>query len=217
MGRYHTYPEMAAAGLWTTPSDLARLIIEVQRSLAGSSNKVLSREMTAAMLTRGVGSHGLGPGVDGAGDSLRFGHGGANEGFRAMFTGFATRGQGAVVMTNSDAGMVLVGEIMQAIAREYGWPGFAPRVVVPVAMAAEALREYAGRYARVGTPLVLNVAVEDAQLVARQGDGPPIEIIPTAADVFTPLVDAPPFRFERDSSGKITTLVVGGTRLERQP
>jgi CubicO group peptidase (beta-lactamase class C family) len=217
VGRYHTYPEMAAAGLWTTPTDLARFIIEVQRSLAGASNKVLSREMTVAMLTRGVGGHGLGPGIDGAGDSLRFGHGGANEGFRAMFTGFATRGQGAVVMTNSDNGMAIVGEIMQAIAGEYGWPGFAQRVVVPLAMTAEAMGEYAGRYVLAGRPLELRIAVEDGRLMARQGDGSPFELVRTGRDAFTPLVDAPPFRFERDSAGKITTLVVGGTRLERRP
>jgi CubicO group peptidase (beta-lactamase class C family) len=217
VGRYHTYPEMAAAGLWTTPTDLARLIIEVQRSLAGSSNEVLSREMTVAMLTRGVGSHGLGPGMDGAGDSLRFGHGGANEGFRAMFTGFATRGQGAVVMTNSDAGMALGGELLQAIAREYGWPGFAPRIVAPVEVAAEAMRAYMGRYALPGSALHLEVSLANGRLTASQSGGAPFELVPTGTDVFTPLVDAPPFRFQRDLAGKVTTLVVGGTRLERQP
>jgi CubicO group peptidase (beta-lactamase class C family) len=214
-GRYHTYPEMAAAGLWTTPTDLARLVIEVQRSLAGTSNRVLAREMTVAMLTRGVGSHGLGPGIDGAGDSLRFGHGGANEGFRGMFTGFATRGQGAVVMTNSDAGMALVGEILQAIAREYRWPGFVPRMITPLAMTPDAMRAYAGRYALAGTALQLRIALEDGRLMARQGDGAPFELVPTQTNVFAPTIDAPPFVFERDSAGTVTTLVVGGTRLSR--
>ena len=216
-GRYHTYPEMAAAGLWTTPSDLARLIIEIQRSLAGTSDRVLSRDMTVAMLTRGVGSHGLGPALDGGADSLRFGHGGANEGFRAMFTGFANRGQGAAVMTNSDAGMALIGEILQAIAREYGWPGFAPRFITPIAVALETLRDYAGRYARAGVSTELRIAVADGRLGARQGDAPAFEVVPTGPDVFTPLVDAPPFRFERDAGGKVVALAVGGMRLERLP
>jgi CubicO group peptidase (beta-lactamase class C family) len=216
-GRYHTYPEMAAAGLWTTPTDLARLVIEVQRSLAGTANRVLSRDMTTAMLTRGVGSHGLGPGIDGTADSVRFGHGGANEGFRAMFTGFATRGQGAVVMTNSDAGMALVGEIMQAIATEYGWPGFAPRVITALAMAADTMREYAGVYSLAGTPSQLSIAVQGGRLMATQAGAAPFELLPTGTNVFTPAVDAPPFRFERDTAGKVAMLVVGGTRLARMP
>jgi hypothetical protein len=189
----------------------------VQRSLGGTSNKVLSRDMTAAMLTRGVGSHGLGPGIDAAGDSLRFGHGGANEGFRAIVTGFATRGQGAAVMTNSDAGMSLAGEILQAIAREYGWPAFKPRTITPLAMSGEAMQEYAGRYSLAGSPLQLAVTVEGGRLMATQSDGAPFELVPTGANVFAPLVDAPPFRFERDGAGKVTTLLVGGTRLERLP
>jgi CubicO group peptidase (beta-lactamase class C family) len=216
-GRYHTYPEMAAAGLWTTPTDLARLVIEVQRSLAGTSNRVLSREVTTSMLTRGVGLHGLGPGIDGAGDTARFGHGGANEGFRAMFTGFATRSQGAVVMTNSDGGMGLVGEIMQAIAREYGWPGFAARVITPLAMAADTMRQYAGVYSLAGTGFQLRIAVQDGRLMATQAGAAPFELLPTATNVFTPAVDAPPFRFERDTAGNVATLVVGGTRLARMP
>jgi CubicO group peptidase (beta-lactamase class C family) len=214
-GRYHTYPEMAAAGLWTTPTDLARLAIEIQRSLAGTSNKLLSREMTAAMLKRGVGGHGLGPSVDFEGDSLRFGHGGANEGFRAMWTGFATRGQGAVVMTNSDDGMAIAGDILQAIGREYGWPASAPRMITPLAVASETMRDYAGRYQLPSSEFQVNIALDDGRLMARRPGAVPFELVPTQANVFAPTIDAPPFVFERDSSGAVTTLVVGGTRLVR--
>ena len=52
-GGAHTYPEMAAAGLWTTPSDLARYILEVQNSLVGKANHVLSTTTTREMLTPG--------------------------------------------------------------------------------------------------------------------------------------------------------------------
>lgn len=54
-GGPHTYPEMAAAGLWTTPSDLCRYIIEVQNSLQGKANHVLTQSMTQQMLTPGKG------------------------------------------------------------------------------------------------------------------------------------------------------------------
>ena len=218
-GRYHTYPEMAAAGLWTTPTDLARYIMEVQRSFTSGSGKVLSREMTTAMLTRQAGSQGLGPGVDDGGDSLRFGHGGANEGFRALITGFATRGKGVALMTNSDNGGPLNAEIVQAIAREYGWNGYTPRVIVPVAVSPDSMQAFVGRYAFPpgGPPITLAISVVDGRLFARQNDDDPIELVPTGPNQFTPLGPAPLFRFERDSSGAVTTLAVGGARLARQP
>ncbi|MEO6229569.1 MAG: hypothetical protein ABIP10_05540, partial [Ferruginibacter sp.] len=50
-GKYHIYPEEAAAGLWTNPTDLAKYIIETQLSLQGKSNKVLSPETTRLRLT----------------------------------------------------------------------------------------------------------------------------------------------------------------------
>ena len=123
-GLWHTYPEMAAAGLWTTPSDLARFAIELQRSKAGQSNKVLSAEMTQQMLTAGIGGWGLGPAVEGSSDSLSFSHGGANEGFRCFLYAYAETGQGVAIMTNSDNGGRLARELLGSIARAYGWPDF---------------------------------------------------------------------------------------------
>ena len=44
-GKYHVYPEQAAAGLWTTPSDLARYMIDCQLTLKGEKGKILSTPM----------------------------------------------------------------------------------------------------------------------------------------------------------------------------
>ncbi len=123
-GTWHTYPEMAAAGLWTTPSDLARFAIEIQRSHAGQSNAVLSMAMTQEMLTDQIGGYGLGPGVRGEGETLAFSHGGANEGFRCFLFAYAETGQGAVIMTNSDNGIQVARELLGSIARAYDWPDY---------------------------------------------------------------------------------------------
>jgi CubicO group peptidase (beta-lactamase class C family) len=80
-GRWHIYPEMAAAGLWTTPSDLARFAIGIQQSLAGKSNSVVSPAMTRRMLTVQMADDGLGVFIKGSGKTLRFLHGGRDEGF----------------------------------------------------------------------------------------------------------------------------------------
>ena len=86
-GGAHTYPEMAAAGLWTTPSDLARYAIEVEQSLAGKANHVLSIEMTRQMLTPGIGRWGLGLEIGGTDSNPYFSHGGANERFQEFLRG----------------------------------------------------------------------------------------------------------------------------------
>ena len=124
-GRWHIYPEMAAAGLWTTPSDVARYIIEVQNAHLGKSHKVLSHKMVEEMLTaQNGGPVGLGPFLEGSGSSRRFGHGGSDAGFICKFVGYLDRGQGAVVMTNSDNGGQLAEEVINGIAVAYGWPDY---------------------------------------------------------------------------------------------
>ena len=110
-GNWHTYPEMAAAGLWTTPSDLLKYVDQIQRARAGEEGLILSRAMVDQVLTPGVGGHGLGPALIQEG-ALRFGHGGANEGFRGAFQGYADSGRGVAVLTNSDTGGALMEEVL---------------------------------------------------------------------------------------------------------
>lgn len=124
-GKWHRYPEMAAASMWTTPSDLARLAIEVQNSFAGKTNKVLTREMTKAMLTPGIETFGLGLFLGEPGDARpSFRHSGGTQGFRNMMFAYTSTGEGAVVMINSENGDELLGEILRAISREYGWTNY---------------------------------------------------------------------------------------------
>lgn len=72
-GKYHIYPELAPAGLWTNPVDLSKFIIETQLSYEGKSNKILSRTMTLEMLTPFPGSDaGLGVFIDSIGNRRYF-------------------------------------------------------------------------------------------------------------------------------------------------
>ncbi len=122
-GKWHVYPEMAAAGLWTTPTDLARFALEMQLAREGKSYKVLSAETVNLMLTPQVEEHiGLGFFLSGKDDSVRFGHGGWDEGFLAMLTAYKHRGSGMAVMLNSNRGWPVMDEILRAVAEEYGWP-----------------------------------------------------------------------------------------------
>lgn len=138
-GGPHTYPEMAAAGLWTTAEDLARFVIDMQRSAQGKAGGVLSPEMTRTMLTPVKGSYGLGLNVGGVGPQKYFSHDGSNAGYKATMVGYPG-GDGVVVMTNGDQGYQLGEEIVRAVAAEYGWPDHRPveREVASVPIDAQA-------------------------------------------------------------------------------
>jgi CubicO group peptidase (beta-lactamase class C family) len=120
-GGWHVYPELAPAGLWTTPADLARFAIGIQRSAAGESNPVISQSLTRQMLTRQQKDSGLGLGLASHGRTLKFGHDGANEGFDAVIIASTFGGKGAVVMTNRNGTLGAIGEIVGGIKRQY-WP-----------------------------------------------------------------------------------------------
>lgn len=124
-GNYNIYPEMAAAGLWTTPKDLALFLIELQLSLQGQSNKVINQQMTEEMMipVREKG-YGLGLGMWRMGDEVYFGHDGVNHGFVSSMQAHKNSGVGIVVMTNSDNGMALIERVIQIIGKQENWPGY---------------------------------------------------------------------------------------------
>ena len=127
--KWHVYPEHAAAGLWTTPTDLARLIIEVQRSASGESNRVLSQSMIQEMLNPvGVGPFAVGFTVSKIGEGWYFSHGGSNWGFRALMLAHKVKGYGLVVMTNADQGSTVINEIGRRIQHTYNWDSVASAV-----------------------------------------------------------------------------------------
>ena len=123
-GRHHVYPEIAAAALWTTPTDVARFLIEVQRSLRSESNKVLSRENTELLVGEVRNHHSLAF----FGRVIRgqpfLWHAGANDGFRGGMAAHPTAGYGVVVLTNSDNGLQLTEAIIEVVGRRERWPGF---------------------------------------------------------------------------------------------
>jgi len=182
-GRFHVYPEMAAAGLWTTAKDLARAGLEVQRALRGDGGTLISQATARAMLTPSAASEDIGIGffLEGKDAGARFGHGGWDEGFVARMTLFQEGGRGAVVMINSNEGAPLIDEVLRAVAREYAWPGFLAEEKT-AAVTADALEAYVGTYA--ARSFACTVTREGDRLFLKAETQPALALRPTAEDAF---------------------------------
>jgi len=205
-GKWHTYPEMAAAGLWTTPSDLARFAMAIQRSRAGQPGALLSQDMARQMLEPSLNNHGLGPAIEG--DGSRFGHGGSNAGFRCSFTASIDGGWGMAVMTNGARGGQLARLVMMTVAKSYGWDAPQPRVVKVADIGEEALSRIAGDYEVPGIG-VLKFEPENDRLFAdvpRQGR---LEFLPTSETEIVQRDDGRVFNFVMED-GKVTGFTTPG-------
>lgn len=204
-GKRHTYPEMAAAGLWTTPTDLARFAISIQKSLRGERGGILEPETARAMVTPVQETVGLGFFMQNPEGPVYFGHNGADEGFQAMLVASRDGGYGAAVMVNSDNGTALAQEILRAIAREYGWEGYVEPPVTPASLTAEQLGGYAGRFA-VGPHQVARVFVRDGGLWIHPTLDETARMIPLGDDLFLYETRGWILRIARDSGGVATGL-----------
>lgn len=129
-GRWRNHPEMAAAGLWTTPTDLAQVAIEMARARRGESARVLSPEMAQRMLTEERDSSALGW-MLGTSNGM-FWHNGGTQGFRASMRMYSETGDGLVFLSNSDNGHDLSPALTNAIAAHWQWPNFQPRALSPI-------------------------------------------------------------------------------------
>lgn len=123
-GQWHLYPESAAAGLWTTPTELGRFMLDIQNTFSGKTNTILSTATVKKMLVRQPNSPvGLGLFIDQIQPTItEFSHTGYNRGFISAFVGFTSVDQGAIIMTNSENGGNLIPEIIDSIAASYNWP-----------------------------------------------------------------------------------------------
>ena len=123
-GKYFVYPEKAAAGLWTTPTDIGKYIVEMQLAYKGQSSKVLNKEMTGLHLTPYENeSSAMGTFLQERSGEKYFFHDAGNKGFRGFYIAGLNNGKGVVLFVNSEDGTILL-ELLNSIAFVYDWEGF---------------------------------------------------------------------------------------------
>lgn len=213
-GKYHTYPEMSAAGLWTTPSDLATLGILLDSTYAGQTDRIIKQATLQQMLTVQKAPFGIGYALKGSGQDLEYTHNGADEGFISDFVMFPGHGEGVAIMTNGDKGGQLISEIVPSVAAEYGWPNEQQVVVKVVTLDSTALAKFAGSYRLPGgpKPTIATVAVDSGKLyLSVPGGLPKARLFAVSDSGF--FVDGPgfPVAFSRNRAGRVTRMILAGS------
>ncbi len=210
-GWWHNYPEQAAAGLWTTPTDLAKYILAMQANIQKGEANVLNKATTEMMFVQDEFGYGLGPGMNQAGDSLMFGHSGKNAGFTNNLLAWVHRGDGLVVMTSADQGGALIREVERAIGEVYGWPISKARELEAIEVSEEYLTAFLGKYSWPEASLDVEVVIKDGLLtvdVPSQGGSYPLRFIDSLETI--DLIDFDRLTFEKDESGKVISITQNG-------
>jgi len=200
--KYHVYPEQAAAGLWTNPTDLAKYIVETQLSLQGKSNKILSQEMTKLRLTPYIDSSAaFGVFIDEHGGEKYFGHNGADDGFLSAYTGTFESGNGVVVMVNSDNG-VLLSEVMNSVATVYGWKDYYKPVIKKIVGISDSVfNKYAGNYFLDGD--TINISEKGNEYFLTVNNSQTFKINFSSDTEFFSISIPIIFTFEKDEQGEV--------------
>ncbi len=206
-GKFHTYPEQAAAGLWTNPTDLAKYIIETQLAYQGKSSKVLNQQITQLRLTPYIDNEAaLGTFVINRDSTKYFSHSGANEGFRCVYYGSFESGNGIVVMVNSDNGNIN-NDIVNSVAKVYGFKGLNISVTRKVIKVDDALlQSYTGKYA-ISSKQVAIVAKQGSQLTIQMGNQQPLNVYPETKNKFFVKEFNAEAEFITDDKGQVTKVI----------
>ena len=212
-GRWRVYPELAALGMWTTPSDLARLALELQRSASGESSTAISQTSAQHMLSQQFENRGLGFEVGGEGEWRFFRLEGHGNNYLSEIYAYVSRGMGAVVMTNSSNGEGVKAHVLRAIAAEYRWPDYVPEEVEVAQLPDQILEQLAGRYRFRGRDRVL--VVDRGRILQHSEGDREEELLPLSENQLVSISFGYRYDIDRDEAGYITglTLVWQGTRV----
>jgi CubicO group peptidase (beta-lactamase class C family) len=207
-GKRHTYPEMAAAGLWTTAEDLAKFAIDIQLAVKGESNKVLSKEMATRMVTPFIEDFiGLGIFVDDRKGDVYFGHGGWDEGFSSELKAHKDKGYGVVVLTNSNH-PAFIGEVIRAVAKVYNWDNHTASYK-KLPMEPSLFSSITGRYSN-GTDGVIEITNEGDRLYFKnlRVDNR-TEMFRVTDSTYLTVHEHTPIQFKTKSDGKVDMIRYG--------
>lgn len=201
------YPVTAASGLWSTPSDLCLFAIDIMKTAMGQSQKVVSPLSARLMLTPQLGNQGLGFEIFDSGVNLYFSQRGSTEGYECCMVAYPSRGQGIVIMANSDNGAFLIDEILRSVSEAYHWPHFIPEIKTYYRLDPSIYAQYVGKY-ELRPDYILTVTHEDYYLVIQPTGQAPTKFFVESPSVFFSVDPYIQIQFLKDTEGSVTGLLL---------
>jgi CubicO group peptidase (beta-lactamase class C family) len=221
---WQSFPEQGASGLWTSANDLAAFVAALTASYRGQGS-FLPRAIATDMMTEVSPSwHGLGPRLDGTGQTRIFHHGGSNDSYRAWIEGYLETGDGFVILTNGENGAELAAEIRNALSDALGRGVNPPVRTVALDLRDARYADYAGVFERDDAmPMDQRRALADIfdipalQVKVANGevrvgvagtprDGQVLALTPNR--FVSPDIDGLQIEFHRDARGQVNALTV---------
>jgi CubicO group peptidase (beta-lactamase class C family) len=214
-GGWRNYCESAAKGLWTSAGDYADFLLALVGDAMGRSRSLLSPGSARAILTPASGGNGFGVTVEGLGQDVRFSVRGRTCGFSGLAVLYPARGQGLVVLTNSDNGGLLADEILRAVSAAYEWPDYKPEEKAVYRLDPSAYEPYEGRYI-VAPDYALDVTHEDYYLVIQPTGQARTKFYVESETVFFSVDPFIRIQFRRDDTGAVSGLVLWQEDFEQR-
>ncbi len=214
-GGWLNYCEAASKGLWTTALDYADFLLAVVGDAMGGSKKLLSPESARTMLTPQFRGRGFGFLIEGSGNDVRFSVRGRTCGFAALAVFYPARGQGLVVMTNSDNGGLLADELLRAVSAAYAWPDYKPEEKPLFRLDPSTYAQYVGRY-EIAPDYALDVTFEDYYLIIHPTGQARTRFYVESETVFFSVDPFIRIQFRRDDKGVVDGLVLWQEDFEQR-
>jgi len=165
IGKRYIYPEMAAAGLWTTAEDLAKFAVEVQRSLKGESSKVISKEFMEIMTTPVLnGEYNIGLCNERIGSEQLLGHDGGNEGYSCGMLFHKEKEFGVILMSNSQSGYEMNIPFLRSAAAAYVFDNILSPDFEIFDLSADTVKLFSGNY-RIEFDKTVKIFEDNSKLV----------------------------------------------------
>ena len=212
---WRIFPEMAAAGLWTTPSDLAKFCFAVERSYHGEHGAFISQQLAKEMLTP-IKKRGLGVALETEKKEPFFFHGGSNSGgYRNIMADAYNQRTGIIVMTNATQGHMFWDEILRSFSNFFQLINMKEtRYIQSFHIKREELIKFTGHYQlkpALEYPLEASINSNGRLILYDPNDGMKNTYMPLDNQTFIDINSGLEIRFETDKkTGKINSMDLSG-------